>query len=60
MDVPELELAELTGALQSLVALPDEHAQSSLLALAEPARRPAQMAPGLVRGRVSWGGAGVA
>ena len=34
LETPDLELAELTGALQSLIALPDEHAQRSLLALA--------------------------
>ena len=40
-EVPALELGELAGALESLVALPDERAQASLLALAERARRPA-------------------
>jgi hypothetical protein len=33
LEVRDLELAELAGALQSLVALPDEHAQRSLVAL---------------------------
>ena len=45
LEVPDLELAELAGALESLHALPDEHAQRSLLALAERARRPAHLAP---------------
>ena len=40
-EAPGVELAELAGALESLVALPDEHAQASLLALAGRARRPA-------------------
>ena len=33
LEVRDLELAELAGALQSLVALPDEHAQRLLVAL---------------------------
>ena len=45
LEVPELDLAQLAGALESLHALPDEHAQRSLLALAERARRPAHVAP---------------
>ena len=40
-EAPGLELDELAGALQSLNALPDKHAQHSLLALATRARRPA-------------------
>jgi hypothetical protein len=39
-ETPDLALAELAGALESLHALPDEHAQRSLLALAERARPP--------------------
>jgi hypothetical protein len=39
LEVPDLELAELAGALESLHALPDEHAQRGLLALAERAVR---------------------
>jgi hypothetical protein len=38
LETPDLELAELAGALESLHALPDEHAQRSLLALAQRAR----------------------
>ena len=38
LETPGLELAELAGALESLHALPDEHAQRTLLALAERAR----------------------
>jgi hypothetical protein len=41
LETPDLELAELAGALESLHALPDEHAQRTLLALADRARRPA-------------------
>ena len=33
LEVPDLALAELAGALESLHALPDEHAQRSLVAL---------------------------
>ena len=40
LEVPDLELAELAGALESLHALPDEHAQRTLLALAGRAVRP--------------------
>ena len=40
LEVPDLVLAELTGALESLHALPDEHAQRSLVALADRAVRP--------------------
>jgi hypothetical protein len=40
LEVPDLELAELAGALESLNALPDEHAQRTLLMLAERARKP--------------------
>jgi hypothetical protein len=39
LEVPDLELAELAGALESLHALPDEHAQRTLLMLADRARR---------------------
>jgi len=38
LETPDLELAELAGALESLHALPDEHAQRTLLALADRAR----------------------
>jgi len=41
LEVPDLDLAELAGALESLHVLPDEHAQRTLLALAERAVRPA-------------------
>lgn len=44
LETPDLALAELAGALDSLEALPDEHAQRALLALAERARRPATRA----------------
>src|SRR6188768_3590928 len=40
LEVPDLALAELAGALESLHALPDEHAQQVLLALADRAVRP--------------------
>src|SRR4051795_6335380 len=40
LEVRELTLKELAGAIESLVALPDEHAQRSLLALCERAARP--------------------
>jgi len=40
LEVRDLELAELVGAIQSLHALPDENAQRSLLALTERATRP--------------------
>ena len=45
LEVPDLALAELAGALESLHALPDEHAQRSLLALADRAVRPAPRPP---------------
>ena len=38
LETPDLELAELAGAVESLHALPDEHAQRTLLSLAERAR----------------------
>jgi hypothetical protein len=44
LETPDLTLAELAGALESLHALPDEHAQRSLLALAE--TRAVRRAPG--------------
>jgi hypothetical protein len=44
LETPDLALAELAGALESLHALPDEHAQRSLLALAERARPAARRA----------------
>lgn len=44
LEVPDLLLAELAGAVESLLALPDEHAQRTLLVLAERARRPPQRA----------------
>jgi hypothetical protein len=40
LEAADLQLAELAGALESLHALPDEHAQRTLLALAARARRP--------------------
>jgi hypothetical protein len=40
LEVPDLLLAELAGVLESLHALPDEHAQRTLLALADRAVRP--------------------
>ncbi|MDA0161303.1 hypothetical protein OM076_13580 [Solirubrobacter ginsenosidimutans] len=40
LEVPDLELPEFAGALESLHALPDEHAQRTLLLLAERARKP--------------------
>jgi hypothetical protein len=40
LEVPDLALAELAGALDSLRALADENAQRSLLALADRAVRP--------------------
>ena len=38
LETPDLELAELAGALESLEALPDEHAQRVLVGLADRAR----------------------
>jgi hypothetical protein len=38
LETPDLELVELRGALESLDALPDEHAQRVLLGLADRAR----------------------
>ena len=38
LETPDLKLAELAGALESLHALPDEHAQRTLLTLADRAR----------------------
>src|SRR3954467_12986970 len=43
LEVRELTLEEFAGALRSLVALPDEHAQRSLLELCERAVRPASV-----------------
>ncbi len=40
-EAPGLEMVDLASALESLVALPDDEALRSLLALAELARRPA-------------------
>jgi hypothetical protein len=40
LETPALTLVELSGALESLNALPDEHAQRTLVALADRARRP--------------------
>jgi hypothetical protein len=40
LETPDLTLAELAGALHSLDALPEEHAQRSLIALAQRARGP--------------------
>ena len=44
LEVPDLVLTELAGALESLEALPDEHAQRVLFGLAERARSPARTA----------------
>src|SRR3954466_1804685 len=44
LEVPDLVLAELAGVLESLGALRDEHAQRTLLAVAERARKPRQPA----------------
>jgi hypothetical protein len=41
LETPNLELAVLAGALESLYALPDEDAQRAPLGLADRARRPA-------------------
>src|SRR3954454_11732690 len=52
LEVPDLDLAELAGALESLHALPAEHAQRTLLQLAGRARgprRPAAKAPPAAR-----------
>jgi hypothetical protein len=38
LETPALTLVELAGAIESLHALPDEHAQRTLLSLAERAR----------------------
>jgi hypothetical protein len=46
LETPDLELAELAGAVESLHALPDEHAQRTLLALAERARAPTRARSG--------------
>jgi hypothetical protein len=40
LEVPDLALAELAGTVESLHALPDEHAQRTLLALTDRARKP--------------------
>jgi hypothetical protein len=53
IEAPGLELAELAGALESLVALPGEQAQASLLTLAERARRPPRAPAPPVSGRRS-------
>ena len=42
LETPDISLAELSGALESLHALPDEHAQRTLLALADRAARRGQ------------------
>jgi hypothetical protein len=44
LEVPDLRMIELAGVLESLGALPDEHAQRTLLALAERPRKPRQPA----------------
>src|SRR4051794_14868731 len=44
LEVRDLSLKEFAGALESLVALPDENAQRSLLALCERAVRPPEVA----------------
>jgi hypothetical protein len=46
LETPDLELAELAGAIESLHALRDEHAQRTLLALTHRARRPADLRAG--------------
>jgi hypothetical protein len=53
LETPDLALAELAGALKSLHALPDEHAQRALQALAGRARWPAVLRtpPPAARGR---------
>jgi hypothetical protein len=43
LEVRDLELAELAGALESLHALPDENAQPSLTALTERAVLPPEL-----------------
>jgi hypothetical protein len=45
LEVKDLQLVELSGALESVRALPDEHAQRSLLALTDRALRPPGLAP---------------
>lgn len=40
LEIPDLELAEMAGAIESLHALPDENAQRSLLELTYRAVRP--------------------
>lgn len=45
LETPDLELAELAGAIESLHALPNEHAQRILLALAGRARAPRRVRP---------------
>jgi len=49
LETPDISLAELSGALESLHALPDEHAQRTLLALADRARAPRQRGKRTVR-----------
>jgi hypothetical protein len=44
-EVPDITLEELAGAIVSLHALPDEHAQQSLLALTSRAVRPPLQPP---------------
>src|SRR3954462_15792092 len=55
LEVPDLVLAELAGALASLHALPDEHAQRTLLMLAERARKPRPPAASTRRGQDTRG-----
>ena len=49
LEVKDLKLSELVGAIESLIALPDENAQRSLLALTQRATRP----PGITRSPVA-------
>jgi hypothetical protein len=53
LETPDLQLAELAGALESLHALPDEHAQRSLLALGR-ARSPARGDANTAAARASY------
>jgi hypothetical protein len=53
LEVPDLALAELAGAIESLHALPDENAQRSLLALTDRAVRPRALRPPSKPGRRS-------
>jgi hypothetical protein len=54
LETPGLELVELSGALESLHALPDEHAQRSLFALTD-RHRPLRDKPPREWQRGEWG-----